>query len=102
MVEAMGRLGLPDKMLRILTSFYHNPQFRVKDREGKSTYRTQRAGIRQGCPLSGKLWALLFDPMVRRLQYTISSSPNAVATAYADDLAVTVTCHAAGLCFIRG
>ena len=38
MVEAMGRLGLPDKMLRILTSFYRNPQFRVKAREGKSTY----------------------------------------------------------------
>ena len=33
MVEAMGRLGVPAKMSRILASFYNNPQFRVKDRE---------------------------------------------------------------------
>ena len=46
LLEAMKRLGLPDKMLKVLASFYVNPQFRVKDREGKSSYRTQRAGIR--------------------------------------------------------
>ena len=26
-----------------------------------------RRGIKQGCPLSGTMWALLFDPVVRHL-----------------------------------
>ena len=52
LIEAMTRLGLPQKMIDVFASFYVNPQFRVKDREGKSTYRRQRVGIRQGCPLS--------------------------------------------------
>ena len=52
LIETMTRLGLPKKMIDVLASFYVSPQFRVKEREGKSTCRTQRAGIRQGCPLS--------------------------------------------------
>ena len=45
--------------MHILESFYVNLQFRVKDREGKSSYRKQRAGIRQGCLLSPYLFVLL-------------------------------------------
>ena len=63
LLEAMKRLGLPDKMLKVLASFYVNPQFRVKDREGKSSYRTQRAGIRQGCPLSPYFFICLMTVM---------------------------------------
>ena len=51
------------KMLDVLTSFYNNPQFRVNDREGKSTYRTQKAGIWQGCPLSVYLFICLMTVM---------------------------------------
>ena len=46
-IEAMERLGTPEKAIRILKSFYINPRFRVKDTEGKSTYRKQRADLRQ-------------------------------------------------------
>ena len=52
LIEAMIWLFLPQKMIDVLASFYVNPQFRVKDRKGKSTYRAQRAEIRQGRPLS--------------------------------------------------
>ena len=50
-------------MLKVLASFYVNPQFWVKDREGKSSYRTQHAGIRQGCPLSPCLFICLMTVM---------------------------------------
>ena len=63
LLEAMQRLGLPKKMINVLASFYVNPRFRIKDREGKSTYRTQKAGIRQGCPLSPYLFLIVMTVM---------------------------------------
>ena len=38
LIEAMQRLGTPEKAIRILKSFCVNPRFRVKDIEGKSSY----------------------------------------------------------------
>lgn len=59
MVKALSRLGVPEKMQRMVAALYVDPQFRIRDREGKSTYRKQRAGIRQGCPLSPYLFVCL-------------------------------------------
>ena len=73
MVEAMKRLGPPKKMVDVLTSFYSNPQFRVKDREGKSTYRTQKAGIRQGCTLSPHLFICLMTVMFHDIHNDLES-----------------------------
>lgn len=43
-------------------------------------------GIKQRRPSSGSVWALLFDPIVRRLT-ALASDPRAVITALANDLA---------------
>ena len=52
-------------------------------------------GVRQGCPASGFLFAMAFDPIFRWLQEVlIPSNPDnleflqAIQFAYADDLAV--------------
>ena len=63
LLQAMKRFDLPQKMIDVLASFYVNPQFRVKDREGKSSYRTQKAVIRHGCPLSPYLFICLMTVM---------------------------------------
>ena len=55
----MERLNIPPKIVAILKTFYINPRFRVKDLEGKSEYRRQNAGIRQGCPISLYLFIIL-------------------------------------------
>ena len=59
LVRAMERLNIPEKIIRILESFYVDPKFRIKDRQGYSSYRRQNAGIRQGCPLSPYLFICL-------------------------------------------
>ena len=46
-------------MVNVLKSFSVNPRFRVKDTEGKSSYRRQREGIRQGSPPSQYLFVLV-------------------------------------------
>ncbi len=63
LIEAMERLGAPKKMVNILKPFYINPRFEVKDIEGKSSYSKQRAGIRQGRPLSPYLFICLMSFM---------------------------------------
>ena len=52
LVRAMERLNIPDRIIKVLESFYVDSKFRIKDGQGYSTYRRQNAGIRQGCPLS--------------------------------------------------
>ena len=59
LIKALERLNFSDKMLRILKIFYENPQFRIKTQDGKSDYRKQTTGIRQGCPLSPYLFILM-------------------------------------------
>jgi len=59
LLNALFRLNIPPKLVKIIASFYNEPKFRIKDSEGNSAYRKQRAGIRQGCPLSPYLFILL-------------------------------------------
>lgn len=55
-----------------------------------------RRGIKQGCPASGALWALLVDPIVRRL--VASLPPRGYArTCFADDLATALGNATVGL-----
>lgn len=55
-----------------------------------------RRGIRHGCPTSGSVWALLFDPVVRCLSMALPS-PHDSLTCFADDLAAALVQLGAGL-----
>ena len=63
MIHAIARLNVPDKIIKILHCFYSNPSFRIKDREGYSSFYKQSTGIRQGCPLSPYLFILFMTVM---------------------------------------
>ena len=76
LIEAMERLRVPPKIIAILTNFYLNRRFRVKHIEGKSEYRKQNAGIRQGCPLSPYLFiclmSILFKDIHNNIEHKLS------------------------------
>lgn len=48
-----------------------------------------RRGIKQGCPASGALWTLLFDPIVRLLVATLPPHGYEL-TCFADDFATAL------------
>ena len=94
LIEAMERLRVPPKVIAILKTFYVDPRFRVKDSEGKSEYRKQNAGIRQGCPLSPYLFICLMSIMFKDIhdniehKLSIWGAPDQMAwweMIYADD-----------------
>eukprot|EP00972_Heterocapsa_arctica_P000666 96708-Heterocapsa_arctica.AAC.1 len=48
------------------------------------------AGIRQGCPASGTLWAIAFDPILRSLIAALDTNQLATVGGFADDLGIAV------------
>jgi hypothetical protein len=93
MFSALQRSGLPPKLLSLLRALYAHPLFYVEiDSAASATYE-QRAGIRQGCPLSPYLFIIvmtvLFHDIKRALPRTfVQHRPRGVEfdeILYADD-----------------
>jgi len=63
MLQALARLGIPDKLRKVIGCIYSRPTFCVKHDHHLSDVKTQNAGIRQGCPLSPYLFILVMSVM---------------------------------------
>ena len=91
--DSMRRLGLSDHFISVVSSLYQSPKFFVQDQYGKSTFKTQHTGIRQGCPLSPYLFLLVmtcvdYDVRSRSSGYVTNSRIPGVdfdAVYFADD-----------------
>ena len=59
MIQAIRRLRIKDKIIRMIEAIYKEPRFSIKDGKVQINTRRQMAGIRQGCPLSPYLFILL-------------------------------------------
>ena len=93
--SVLENTGLPDFLCRFLRSIYSDSITHVEFEGADRGQILMARGVRQGCPASGFLFAMAFDPIFRWLQESIiPRNPDnldflqPVQFAYADDLAV--------------
>jgi len=87
LLEVLQDLGLPMETINFITNLYRMNECQVSMGGDKFQGFQITAGIRQGCPLSPLLFAIVADIMLRRLK---DKFPSAMRRAYADDLAMVI------------
>ena len=50
---------MPDKIIHMINTIYKEPSYTIVEKDATTDPRIQRAGIRQGCPLSPYLFIML-------------------------------------------
>ena len=55
LLAALERMNVDEKLIRAISSLYRKPTYKVEVDGVTSGWYEQRAGIRQGCPLSPNL-----------------------------------------------
>ena len=95
MFSVLENIGLPSFLCRFLRSIFRDSITHVEFAGAERGQILMARGVRQGCPASGFLFAMAFDPIFRRLQESIIPRNvdnleflQLAQCAYADDLAV--------------
>ena len=93
--SVLGNTGLPGFLRRFLRCIYRDSITHVEFAGAERGQFRMARGVRQGCPASGFLFAMAFDPTFRWLQESIIPRNldnleflQPAQCAYADDLAV--------------
>lgn len=89
MPDACRAAGLGQIFCSILKDLVTDNRTSVRTGEGRTAPIEVQAGIKQGCPLSGLIFNLAIDPILREIQGTETNRTNVLA--YADDLAILAT-----------
>jgi len=86
--------GAPQYLLNMVKGLYHNSRAFVRVPSGFEFAFYFLSGILQGCPLSGSLFAISIEPLIRALRKTLHSKfpdgRNGLARACADDIAIAI------------
>ena len=85
--KTLESLGVPEPLINILRSFYTNNSHIIKVKGHRFRSITSRSGIRQGCPLSPLIFAIIADVLLRKLA---KDFPDCMVRALADDTAMTM------------
>ena len=84
---ALSAAGVPASVRRLVDCLYWGHACRLSVGGCHHEGFAIKSGIRQGCPLSPLLFALIVDPLLRRLS---AQCPQSVIRAYADDVAAVM------------
>ena len=87
LLRVLRHLGLPPALIRFIEALYQRNFCCLIVAATRHAGFELRSGIRQGCPLSPLIFAIVADLLLRRLRRFL---PSAETKAFADDLAVVV------------
>ena len=80
LLEALRRIGIPNKTVRVIESMYRAPRFSVREKGKRSTERRQRTGIRQGCPLSPYLFIIVLKAIMADIEQGMTEGERQIIT----------------------
>jgi endonuclease/exonuclease/phosphatase family metal-dependent hydrolase len=86
---ALQRLGVPNQILTAIRKLYSQCAANILIGGCNNIEIQVLAGIKQGCPASGSIFALALDPFVRLLCLRLPRPLSAIG-AFADDIVITV------------
>ena len=78
LLDALRRVGIPLKMVRIFEAMYGNPKFSVKEMGKISSERRQNSGIRQGCPPSPYLFIIVMTVIMRDINSKLAQEERVI------------------------
>ncbi|GIY27770.1 retrovirus-related Pol polyprotein from type-2 retrotransposable element R2DM, partial [Caerostris darwini] len=81
--DSLRSLNVGESLVRLIEDIYHGSTTRILTEEGTSSDIPIKSGVKQGCPLSGLLFNIALDPVIRSLQ---GASIIHKVLAFADDL----------------
>ena len=81
--QVLQRVGVPEEVVAVLKGLYEGSATRYRAGDGLTAPVACQRGVRQGCPLSGLLFSLAMEPLLRAL-----AAAQVRCLAYADDLAL--------------
>ena len=84
--QVLKDIGLPTGWIKVIQLFYHN-HLQVMGKTGSHQFNAS-TGIRQGCPLSPLLFAVVADILLRIIKKRMGNQ--GVARAFADDTAMAL------------
>ena len=86
--DTLEATGVDPSFIQVIKMFYSNNKHILKLRGETFDGITVKSGVRQGCPLSGLLFAMCVDVLLGRLSQILKRDE--VVSAFADDIAVVL------------
>ena len=88
MLRTLRWLGMPERQLNLIKIMYDRTRVRIRSAGDEGEGFEMTRGIRQGCPLSPLIFAVVVDILLRRISRTLEEK--GLTRAFADDTAAVL------------